>query len=226
MSFQEAQACAAEAFAGQAACQLQPGTSVVALASPFGIVAPHHFSNMAVTGAVAISQGLLATGGPQQATAKAAQHVHLEAGSQDAAGSDSSSHASVLADQAATASGSATRDCTVNKTASRAGPESVLEAPPLALLDLRAMPGMEGGVVCDAQGRLAGILLQPLLQVKTGVEVQALPLTLRSPELDLHDACPVQYRKLRAESNFVERSSEVQTSKGLRSVPACFSRPT
>ncbi|KAK9846233.1 hypothetical protein WJX84_001944 [Apatococcus fuscideae] len=47
---QAAQGCAARAFAAQEAHSLQPGASIVALASPFGVVAPHYFSNMAITG--------------------------------------------------------------------------------------------------------------------------------------------------------------------------------
>lgn len=163
-----AQACAARAFARQVAGPLQPGAAVVALASPFGVVAPNHFSNMAVTGSVAVAHGLFPAGSNHSGIPKAMQNVHSHASPTSMAASSSDPGAAASADQASTQG--VIKQSHKNAYAP-GGVEGHSGGPPVALLDLRALPGMEGGLVSDAQGCLAGILLQPLLQVKTGVEV-------------------------------------------------------
>ena len=169
---QAAPACAARAFARQAAGPLQPGAAVVALASPFGVVAPKHFSNMAVTGSVAVAHGLFPVVSNRPGGAMDMQPVQSHANPISMAASTSHTDAAALADQASTPSAI---KLSHGNWAAPGGGERGSGGPPLALLDLRAMPGMEGGLVSDAQGCLAGILLQPLLQVKTGVEVQSKP---------------------------------------------------
>lgn len=165
---QAAQACAARAFARQAACSLQPGAAVVALASPFGVVAPNHFSNMAVTGSVAITQGLFTAAQNLSAVAQDMEPVRSGAGYINMT-IPSSNMAATARTELMTRPGIV--GLSPEDSAAPGGGERGSGGPPMALLDLRAMPGMEGGLVSDAQGCLAGILLQPLLQVKTSVEV-------------------------------------------------------
>ncbi|XP_024526837.1 glyoxysomal processing protease, glyoxysomal-like [Selaginella moellendorffii] len=55
----------------------------------------------------------------------------------------------------------------------------------ILMADIRALPGMEGGPVFDAAGNLVGILLRPLRQRSSGVEVQLiLPAKVLASELE------------------------------------------
>ncbi len=152
---------------------LQPGGPVATLGSPFGAVAPQHFSSMAVTGSVAMTHGFLPLGTSRPMNAHAARDAvppspaEASAGGPDPA-DDTKSQGTHS--QFGRENGPENGDVHQGRQG-RSVNGRVPSSPSLVLLDVRVMPGMEGGPVCDEHGCLVGVLLQPLLQADTQVEV-------------------------------------------------------